>query len=427
MKVLNGAILTGCAHLSRIVMGFILLKIIAYYLGAEGMGALGHFMSVSTMVYMVAGGGIINAVIKYSSEYSKRPRLLLRFVSASATYSAAFSAIIMFFGVLFSKYIAFLVFKDSGLYWVIIVLAVVQMAFAFVNLVVGVSNGLMQTHIYSKIQVLGSVLALPVMWVLTAKVGAIGAALSIVVMYASSFVPALYYYFKSSFRFRVAFVKLKKAELASLSSFTLMLLTTAVTFPVVEIIIRQILIDSAGFSAAGVWQGAIKLSSAYLGFFSVFLAYYFMPMISRMVTGREIGIVTLKFMAMMMIAFSVGAGTLYSGRDFFIPLILSSSFKPLNDVIVYQLIGDFFKMSSYVMGFVAVAKAATKVYIAAELIQNVLFLSCAVVMLKIYPGEKGVIIGYMISYIMYFIFAVVAFCTYLKMISAREKTHAIHC
>ena len=427
MKALNGAMLTGCAHLSRIVMGFILLKIIAFYLGADGMGALGHFMSVSTMVYMVAGGGVINAVIKYVSEYSKRPRLLLRFVSASATYSAVFSFVIMLFGVLFSKCIATLIFKDSGLYWVVIVLAIVQMTFAFVNLVVGVSNGLMQTQIYSKIQMLGCALALPVMWLLTAKLGVVGAALSIIVMYASPFLPAFYYYLKSNFRFRVALVRLKRKELTSLSSFTLMLLTTAVTFPVVEIIIRQMLIDSSGFTAAGVWQGAVKLSSAYLGFFSVFLAYYFMPMISRLIIGREIGVVTLKFMAVMMIVFIIGAGILYNWREFLIPLILSSSFESLNELIIYQLVGDFFKVASYVVGFVAVAKAATKVYMAAELVQNILFLASAVLMLKFFPGVKGVMVGYMIAYAVYFVFSVVVFCIYIKLISAREKVHAIHC
>ena len=74
MKVLTGAILTSCAHLSRIVMGLVLIKIIAFYLGAEGMGQMGQFMSMSTMVYMVAGGGVTNAVIKYVAEYTSSPK-----------------------------------------------------------------------------------------------------------------------------------------------------------------------------------------------------------------------------------------------------------------------------------------------------------------------------------------------------------------
>jgi len=427
MNLLNGAILTSCAHLSRIVMGFILIKIIAYYLGAEGMGALGHFMSVSTMVYMIAGGGVINAVIKYAAEYARQPRQLLRFISVSATYSAIFCFVVMCFGVVFSKEIASLVFKDSGMYWVIVILAAAQVLFAFVNLVVGVSNGLMQTNIYSKIQIFGSLCALPIIWGLISQYGSVGAALSIIVMYAITFIPALYFFWKSNFRNKVSLVKLKKIEFIRLSSFTLMLMTSAVTFPVVEIIIRQMLIGSAGYSAAGVWQGAIKLSSAYLGFFSIFLAYYFMPMISRLEVKREIGLVTLKFTILMAMVFGVGGGVLYIGREFFIPLILSSSFKSLDDVIVFQLIGDFFKVLSYVIGFVAVAKAATKLYIVSELVQNALFLLLSLLMLKVYPDTKGVMIGYAISYVIYFIVVVVAFGIYLKSISIGGKTDAVRC
>lgn len=427
MNLLNGAILTSCAHLSRIVMGFILIKIIAYYLGAEGMGALGHFMSVSTMVYMIAGGGVINAVIKYSAEYAGQPRQLLRFISVSATYSAIFCLIVMCFGGVFSKEIASLVFKNSGMYWVIIILAAAQVLFAFVNLVVGVSNGLMQTKVYSKIQIFGSLCALPIIWGLISQYGSVGAALSIIVMYAITFVPALYYFWKSNFRSKVFLVKLKKIEFIRLSSYTLMLMTSAVTFPVVEIIIRQMLIDSAGYSAAGIWQGAVKLSSAYLGFFSIFLAYYFMPMVSRIEIKRDIGFLTLKFVMLMMVVFCVGAGVLYVWRAFFIPLILSSSFSSLDDVIIYQLIGDLFKILSYVIGFVAVAKAATKIYITAELVQNALFLLFSVLMLKIYPDTKGVMIGYAISYVVYFFVVIVAFAIYLKSISLGGRSDAVRC
>lgn len=414
MKVLSGAILTSCAHLSRIIMGLILLKVIALYLGAEGMGQLGQFMSLSTMVYMVAGGGVSNAVIKYVAEYSSAPKKLLRFVSAATTYSALFSGVICIVGVVFSKEIALVIFKNPDMFWVIIVLAVAQVLFSFVNLVVGISNGLMQTVIYSKVQIIGSALGIPVIWFLISHFGLMGAAFSIVVMYAITSVPALYYYVKSSFFGRVKLLKLVAVEYKNLSSYTLMMLTSAMTFPVVEMVVRHLLIASDGYAAAGVWQGAIKLSSAYLGFFTVFLAYYFMPSISRLDNKAEIGRVTLKFLVSVGLLFGTGASVFYVGRDILIPLILADSFSSLSDVIVYQLVGDFFRISSYVIGFVAVAKAATKIYIASELVQNGLFLLFSMLMLRQYGDIKAVMIAYAISYVVYFLVSVVFFGVYLK-------------
>lgn len=427
MKVLNGAVLTSCAHLSRIVMGLVLIKIIAFYLGAEGMGQIGQFMSMATMVYMVAGGGITNAVIKYVAEYASSPKQLLRFLSTATTYSVVFSCALLCVGVIFSKVIAVAVFKNSGMYWIIIALAFAQLLFAFVNLVVGVSNGLMQTEVYSKIQIIGSALALPIIWVLIVQFGLAGAALSVLVVYAITCVPAFYFYVNSRFVGKVKLRKLKMFEFKRISAFTVMMLTSALTFPVVEMMIRHVLIESSGYAAAGIWQGAVKLSSAYLGFFTVFLAYYFMPTISRLDNKREIGRITIKFLISMMLLFSIGASVFYVGRNFLIPLILADSFDALGDVIVYQLLGDLFRVSSYVIGFIAVAKAATKIYIAAELLQNGLFLLFAMLMLHLYGDIRAVMISYAATYIIYFIVSAIFFGFYLKAAPLHRKENASSC
>ena len=427
MKVLNGAFLTSCAHLSRIVMGLVLLKVIAYYLGAEGMGQLGQFMSLSTMVYMVAGGGVTNAVIKYVAEYASKPKQLLRFVSAVTTYSAFFCGALFVVGVVFAKEIALMVFNNPDMYGLVIVLACAQGVFAFVNLVVGISNGLMQTEVYSKIQIVGSLLGLPVIWLLIMSYGLVGAALSVIVMYAATCLPAVYYYRQSAFHGRVKLLKLNKLEVKRLSAFTVMMLTSAMTFPVVEMVIRHELIDAAGYTAAGVWQGAIKLSSAYLGFFTVFLAYYFMPIVSRLEHKNEIGRVTLKFLASMALLYVVGANVFYWSRSFLIPLILSDSFNVLSDVIIFQLVGDFFRILSYVVGFVAVAKAATRLYILAEFVQNGLFLISSILILKMFGDIEAVMIAYMASYIIYFCISIVFFSLYLKATPSCRRGHASNC
>ena len=408
-------------------MGLVLIKIIAFYLGAEGMGQIGQFMSMATMVYMVAGGGITNAVIKYVAEYASSPKQLLRFLSTATTYSVVFSCALLCVGVIFSKVIAVAVFKNSGMYWIIIALAFAQLLFAFVNLVVGVSNGLMQTEVYSKIQIIGSALALPIIWVLIVQFGLAGAALSVLVVYAITCVPAFYFYVNSRFVGKVKLRKLKMFEFKRISAFTVMMLTSALTFPVVEMMIRHVLIESSGYAAAGIWQGAVKLSSAYLGFFTVFLAYYFMPTISRLDNKREIGRITIKFLISMMLLFSIGASVFYVGRNFLIPLILADSFDALGDVIVYQLLGDLFRVSSYVIGFIAVAKAATKIYIAAELLQNGLFLLFAMLMLHLYGDIRAVMISYAATYIIYFIVSAIFFGFYLKAAPLHRKENASSC
>jgi len=56
---LKSAALTVLSQVSKIAVGFILIKLIAVYLGASGMGLLGNFMSLVAILSLMAGGGYL--------------------------------------------------------------------------------------------------------------------------------------------------------------------------------------------------------------------------------------------------------------------------------------------------------------------------------------------------------------------------------
>lgn len=409
MLAIRSALLTSSAHLSKILVGFVLLKLIALYLGAEGLGVLGHFMSAVTIVTLLAGGGVVNGVIKFVAEYRYQPRKMLFFISAAAVYSFVFCVMVLILGILFSKNISIFLFGSDDFYWVVLLLAAAQLGFAFTSLVTGVCNGLGDTKAFAKIQIIGSLLALPLAWILIVHYGIAGAAIAIVAVFFMGVFPALYFFFMSSFFGRITFTAVTRTDLKKLSAFTIMLATSAFTFPLVEIVVREFLIRNSGYVEAGLWQASNKLSGAYLGFFGVFLAYYFMPLISPINDKKTIGLYVRRFMLLVMLIFLIGASVLYVGRSFFIPVLLSNDFSGLEDLIIFQLVGDFFKISSYVIGFVGVAKAATKLYVSAELLQGLLFLGVALLLGSVLGGVKGVLIGYMLTYVIYFVLCSCAF------------------
>lgn len=409
MQSIRSAALTVLAHFSKLLVGFFILKLIACYLGAEGLGRLGHFMNLLTILSILAGGGILNGVIKYVAEYRSQPRRLVGFVSSAAGYSITFSVLIFMLGALFSRSIAEVTFGNAQFSPYVIALAVAQVGFAYTNLVIGVSNGLGENHVYAKIQLLGSLLALPVSWWLIACFGLKGAILGLICSLLFTIIPSFFYGFKSRVYRLISVSFPSRDDFRRLFSFTLMLVTSAVAFPLVEIVLRQRLIDFSGYHEAGIWQAATRLSAAYTGLFSVFLAYWFMPIISAEKCWRSIRSKVFRVMPLIMAVFSFGATAFYLWKDFFINAFLSSDFRVLEDVIVYQLVGDFFKIGSYVVGFIAVAKAATRLYICAELIQSLLFISLAIGFGYIYSGAKGVMVGYSIAYFVYFCFSVICF------------------
>lgn len=414
MKVAYSAFLTGFAQISKVLVGIILLKMIAYYLGTAGLGALGNFMSLATIVSMLAGGGVTNGIIKYVAEYKIAPRKLLEFVNSSALYSGGASLLILLAGIAFSGTISLVIFGSEELRWLIILAAIVQLCCAFANLVIGIAGGLGEAGAVARIQIIGNIVGLPVAYLLLRLFNVTGGALGILAILGAQLFPAYAFFCRSrfkgvSFRWEINWLHIK-----GLSLYSAMIATSVVAFPVVEIIIRDRLIEYSGYHAAGIWQGAVKLSSAYLNFFGIFLAYYFIPLISSEKNRENVARYAYRALAIVAMLFSVGAIALYAGRNVFIPLLLSGNFADLRDLIAFQLIGDFFKALAYVFGYIAVAKASVKLYIGAEVLQSVGFWGLTIILGRYFSPLECVFFAYLINYFIYFIVAASIFWFWRK-------------
>ncbi len=407
--MLIGAFFTSAAQASKILVGFCVLKLIALYLGADGLGKLGHFMSLVSITVLLAGGGISHGVIKYVAEFKDSRFKLYKLFSTSIFYALSFCVVSFVLLVVFSAEISTLVFGQRENYWVVIVLAFAQFVFAFNIVFSGFFNGLGKLKVNASVQVISNILVLPIIWWLISAWGVPGASIAMVSMFT---MPALIAFFFLKRMPILRMVTWRKFDITlgkQFSRFGLMLLVSALMFPVVEIIIRQSLITQVGYAQAGIWQGSIKLSSAYIGFFSVFLASYYMPLVSSTQDKAVIKAQVVKFMLLVMAAFVAGGSVLYFGRGFFIPVLLSSEFHELEGYIIYQLIGDFFKVSAYVVGFVAVAKAATKLYIFSEVLQALLFVGFTFTVGREVGGVYGVMYAYMLAYIVFFVISIAGF------------------
>ncbi|TFF78404.1 O-antigen translocase [Aeromonas taiwanensis] len=405
------------AHLSKMLMGFFILKITAVYIGPEGLGGIGNFMSLLTIFSLLAGGGVLNGLIKYVSEYKNQKKKMIRFISSAVSYSLVTSVLTALLLIVFSKSISSFIFGSELNACYIVFLAIAQMGFAYTNIVFGVSNGLGFSNIYAKIQIVSCIIALPLCWWLIYTYKTDGAIVSFVVSLLTPVVPAIIYSFRSryskliSFSFSFSF----NSDHKKLFSFTVMLITSAIAFPIVEIIIRQNLSIISDYHQVGIWQGATRISSAYTGVFAIVLSYWFMPLISAENNWDFIFHKTLSVMFIIMLLFFLGATFFYIWREEFISLLLSKDFLSLSEIIVFQLIGDFFKIGAYVVGFVGVAKAATRLYISAELIQSIFFVTFSFLISSYYPNAKGIMMGYAVTYFLYFFISISVFYLFYRM------------
>ena len=63
MRFLKVGLLFAASTVSKLVAGLLIVKIVAIYLGASGLGQLGQFMSLMSMITLLAGGGIGTGII----------------------------------------------------------------------------------------------------------------------------------------------------------------------------------------------------------------------------------------------------------------------------------------------------------------------------------------------------------------------------
>jgi PST family polysaccharide transporter len=73
-----------------------------------------------------------------------------------------------------------------------------------------------------------------------------------------------------------------------------------------------------------------------------------------------------------------------------------------------QLIGDFFKIASWLLAFIMIARAKTYLYILTELVYGVILLLFVYVCVE-QLGAVGAVYAYAIAYISYFVMMLVVF------------------
>ncbi|CAE6811933.1 Lipid III flippase [Paraburkholderia domus] len=405
---IRASIASAIAQLTRMFCGLAVLKIVVMQLGVEGIGKLGHFMNLLSILFVFAGGGINVGIAKYVAQYENSKAQLDEFLSAAWTYSLLASCVLAVVFVAGAHAASVLLFGDSQYQRLIIFVGLAQFAFAYINFVTGVVNGLRQTQAFSRILTIGSLIGIIPCYFLVSAYQLSGAVVALVLVQAGMLIPATRELGKL-IKLRPRFTA-RLGETGKLGQFSLMQLSSVATMPLVEMYIRTELARIVGWEGAGTWQGVQRLSYAALSLFISFLSVYYMPTLSALTDGRKIVSYVVKTLGGVLLVFGFAAMSIYFLRGLVFSILLSKDFFIAPDLLRYQLVGDFFRIGAYVIGFLAVAKAATKLYVIGELVQSGFYVVSFLIASHL-AGGRGVFIAYALSNFCYFLvcFAGLAF------------------
>jgi len=184
------------------------------------------------------------------------------------------------------------------------------------------------------------------------------------------------------------------------------LLITGVLTMVVLLLIRISIIDSYGFYGAGIFDAAWLLCMVYVLVITKSFGTYFLPKLSGIndlnirnsLINEGLRIVILVSVPVIVIMISL--------KPLVLSLLYTSEFSESLDIIKWMLIGDFFKIISWLLAFTMLAYKDMMVFLWSELIFLSSLLIGIIISLNFLDTYEGIGFIFFVVSVPYFIFTV---------------------
>lgn len=408
MTLIKTSVLTAISTIIKVISAFVINKVIAIYVGPSGLAIVGQLQNFMELIVTFSNGAISNGIVKYTAEYQTIEQKQKIF-SSSIVISLVCSLIISIFLFGFSDYLSELILKDVQYSSVFIIFGVTVFLFALNTVLMSILNGQKEIKKYILVNIAGSVFSLFFTSFLIIQLNLMGALYALVTNQSIIFFVTLAFVIKSNW-FRLEYFKqgLDKESLVKLSKYSLMAITSALTVPVSHLIIRNYISESLSWDDAGYWQGIWYISTMYLMVITTSLSVYYLPRLSEIQDNNELKKEIFngyKIIIPIVIFMSI---LIFLLKEYIILIAFSDKFMPMMELFAWQLIGDVIKIASWLLAYLMLAKAMTKVFIYTEVGFSVLFVLLSIYFINMF-GLVGITYAFSLNYFLYLVVMIFIF------------------
>ena len=422
MTLIKTSLLNGIAVVIKMLTLLGINKVLAIYVGPAGYAAIGQFQNAVQMITTFASGAINTGVVKYTAEFhdnEEKQQTVWRTAGTIALTGAVLTGILV---AIFSKSLAAWFLKDESYSGVFVWFAVTLVFFVFNTLLLAILNGKKEIHRYVVANITGSLFALIVTSFMAIQFGLYGALVALAVYQSLTFCVTFTLCYKASwFKLRFLFGAIDKQAAKNLAKYTAMALTSAACIPISHILVRDHLGETLGWEGAGYWEAMWRLSAAYLMVVTTTLSIYYLPKLSELIKISDIKREIIQGYKIILPTAAVCGLFIYIMRDMIIQILFSVEFVHMEVLFGWQMIGDTLKIGSWILSYLMLAKAMTKLFIFSEIFFAVSFYIFTIYLTETF-GLVGVSIAHALNYTLYWIFVALALIYNLKII---EKNNHI--
>jgi len=395
--------LTSISTSVQMIASLISVKVIAVIIGPAGVALLGQLGNFSVIIMSIATGGITTGVTKYIAQHRDDTNLVKSYIGTAVRITLIFSVLCGLFLILGSSIISSKILLDKKYSFIFIVFGVTLIFYACNTLLLAIINGHKQFNLYIKISIISTVTGLMLSLLMVIPFGINGALLYAVTSQSVIFFIALFIAKRSGIIYFTAdhlWSKFDNTKARQYFHFSCMALVSAFTIPVSQLIIRGFVINEFSLQSAGCWEAMNRLSAMYLMVITASFGVYYLPKLSETFDSGILRGEIKRAYKVIIPCLLAGLSIVYFCRHAIIKIIFTSEFYPMSDLFLWQCIGDFLKISSWLTGYLMIAKAMTKLFIATEIGFALSYVGLALFFSNLF-GLPGVVLGYAVNYGLY--------------------------
>lgn len=395
--------------LVKMLTGLVSVKIVAAIIGPTGVALLGQLHNFTTIVMSLSCGGINNGITKYIAECRDNPDEVKSLLSTGLRIIVGCSLVVGILLILLHSFLSNYVMLSPDYGYVFIILGFTVLLYALNMMLISIINGYKEFKKYVKINIANSIVGLIFTLCFVLTLGLDGALISavtyqsvmcFVTLWMIRKLPWLRWdYFKKKIELRVS----KKYF-----HYTLMALTSAATVPVSQMLLRGYVISQISPVEAGWWEAMNRISNMYLMVITTSFSVYYLPRLSELkgilALRREIFKTYKVIVPILFVSFSI----IYLLRFVIVRVLFTSEFLPMENLFLWQLIGDFFKICSWLLAFLMVAKSMAKAFVTTEIFFALTFVGMGFLFMQ-WNGVIGITQAYFCNYVIYMICMIIMF------------------
>ncbi|WP_301542047.1 O-antigen translocase [Shewanella sp. KJ2020] len=407
------SILSFIATAIKMLVNLIINKFVALFIGPTGLAVIGQFQNATLLANSFSSAGINNGVIKYTSEYGEDLDSKKKLWGTSLRLTLICSSVTSVFLLFFSENISSYLFSSLDYSYVFIVFGLTLVFFSVNQLLLSIINGLKEISLFIQINIMQSLSSLLFTGTLILFFGIDGALISLVTNQAIVFVIIL---FKLKGHKEIIISNFSERFNRNVSkkllSYSFMALVSALCYPISSTIIRNYIGSHLSWDYAGYWQAMVYISSMYLMVITTMLSTYFLPRISELKDKDDIKLELLRGGRLILPLVLFLAVTIFYSKHLIVNILFSAEFEPMLELFKWQLVGDVVKIFTWLLVYVLLAKAMTKLFVLSEVIFSVTSVLFSMFFIT-HSGFVGLSYAFALNYFLSFIFMLLIVLRYL--------------